>query len=80
MSPELEKSYIDEVSSQLIRRLLSRSLVLFIALEVVMALVSVGLSISLVFSCSPIKGITLDGAVFETYSFSCPNPNVEPIY
>ena len=80
MTPEADKNYQLEHTEAVVQAALGKTQRILLAMLAVLCLIQIGLVVWNMSLCAKVYGLSLDGRIFETHSFTCPDPNVEPIY
>lgn len=76
----LENTYFDDVVEDKSDLFLSRTLFALTVASSLAMVIQLYLVFSIITSCSTIYGLTISGKVFETDSYSCPNPTIPFLY
>lgn len=80
MTPETDRLYQHETAQRLLSHMLSKSLIFFYVLLAIVACAAGVAAIFVLNDCATVYGLSPEGRVWETYSFTCPNPAIEPLY
>ena len=76
----LETSYYEDALKDRVALFLTRSLFVFMVINVLLVCFQLYVVYSFVNDCTTIFGLTISGKVFETFSFTCNNPSIPAVY
>ena len=78
--PAEPMDFFEEIAHRNAQRALSVLLRILISAVIVLGLSQVALLGWVATQCTNVHGISVDGRIFKTHSFSCPDPSVRPIH
>lgn len=81
MTPETDRNFRREVSDRIVERILNTALKVLLCLLIGLVAVQIGLLFWVSNQCATVYGLSVEGRIFETYSFTCPSETgVEPLF
>lgn len=80
MNRESSLAYQEYLGARFSVRFLVQSYRILLVLLCLLATTQIALTIMWMGTCTEIRGLSLNGRVFDTHSFTCPLPGVEPLY
>jgi len=81
MTPEADRNFRREASDRIVERILSTALRLLICVLIGLTTVQLGLLFWVSNQCATVYGLSVEGRIFETYSFTCSSTTgVEPLF
>lgn len=80
MTPQTDRNFRRENATIVITGSLSKFQKILLIVLALLCVIQLGLIVWNANVCATIYGLSLDGRIFESHSFTCPNPEVEPLY
>lgn len=80
MNADAELNYLRDVARPKLTRLLNTSYKWLLWLMVLLVISQMALMLWASQNCANVFGLSLGGRIFESYSFTCENPNAKPVF